>query len=106
MIEKELKILNDFPPVSYDAWKAQAVADLKGVPFERKMITHTYEALISSRSTPRKAGLRPTTRPASRAVRPTREERGRWDIPWTAGTCGRRCCIRSLARSTGSCSRN
>jgi len=36
MIEKELKILDDFPPVSYDAWKAQAVADLKGVPFRKE----------------------------------------------------------------------
>ena len=45
MIEKELKILDDFPPVSYDAWKAQAVADLKGVPFEKKMITHTYDGI-------------------------------------------------------------
>jgi len=45
MIEKELKILNDFPPVGYDTWKAQVVADLKGVPFENKMISHTYEGI-------------------------------------------------------------
>jgi len=45
MIEQDLKILDDFPPVSYDTWKAQAVTDLKGVPFEKKMITHTYEGI-------------------------------------------------------------
>jgi len=45
MIEKDLKVLDDFPPDSYDSWKAQAVADLKGVPFEKKMITHTYEGI-------------------------------------------------------------
>jgi len=45
MIEKQLNILEDFPPVSYDIWKAQAVAELKGVPFENKMITHTYDGI-------------------------------------------------------------
>jgi len=45
MIEEQLNILEDFPPVSYDTWKAQAVADLKGVPFEKKMITYTYEGI-------------------------------------------------------------
>jgi len=45
MIEEELKVLDDFPPVSYDTWKAQAVTDLKGVPFEKKMIAHTYEGI-------------------------------------------------------------
>ena len=45
MIEKQLNILEDFPPVSYDTWKAQAVADLQRVPFEKKMITRTYEGI-------------------------------------------------------------
>jgi methylmalonyl-CoA mutase len=45
MIENELKILDDFPPVSYDTWKTKAVADLKGVPFEKKMITRTYDGI-------------------------------------------------------------
>lgn len=45
MIDKELKILDDFPPVSYQAWKAQALADLNGAPFEKKLITHTYEGI-------------------------------------------------------------
>ena len=45
MIEKELKILDDFPPVGYETWKAQAQVDLEGVPFEMKMITHTYDGI-------------------------------------------------------------
>ena len=31
MIEEELSIRDDFPPVGYDAWKAKAVADLRGL---------------------------------------------------------------------------
>jgi methylmalonyl-CoA mutase len=45
MIETELRILDDFPPVGYEEWKAKAVADLKGVPFEKKLITHTYDCI-------------------------------------------------------------
>ena len=43
MIEKELTIVSDFPPVSYDKWQASVVADLKGVPFEKKLVHRSIE---------------------------------------------------------------
>ena len=44
-LNNELHVLDDFPAVSYEEWQAKATADLKGVPFEKKMITHTYDEL-------------------------------------------------------------
>lgn len=44
-IQKQLKILDDFPPVPYEDWKAAVVADLKGVPFEKKMISRTDDGI-------------------------------------------------------------
>ena len=43
MIEKVLTIASDFPPVSYDKWRANVVTDLKGVPFENKLVHHSLE---------------------------------------------------------------
>ena len=87
MIEKELKILNDFPPVSYDTWKAKAVADLKGVPFEKKMITHTYEGIdIQPVYTPESwpsandpSGF-PGSLPYTRGTRPLGHSLDGWDV--------------------------
>ena len=42
-METELK--NDFPPVSYDQWRALAEADLRGASFENRLVTHTYEGI-------------------------------------------------------------
>ncbi len=41
----EFTIRNDFPPVSYDDWRAIVDESLKGVPFDRKLVTHTYEGI-------------------------------------------------------------
>ncbi|EMI44668.1 methylmalonyl-CoA mutase subunit beta [Rhodopirellula sp. SWK7] len=41
----ELTIADDFPPVDYDTWRATVEADLKGAPFERKLVSHTYEGI-------------------------------------------------------------
>ena len=87
MIERELKILDDFPPVSYDTWKPQAVADLKGVPFEKKMITHTYEGIdIQPIYTPESwpsandpSGF-PGSRPYTRGTRPLGHSLDGWDV--------------------------
>ena len=87
MIEKELKILNDFPPVGYDAWKALTVADLKGVPFEKKMITHTYEGIDiqpiytaeSWPSTNDPSGF-PGSPPFTRGTRPLGHSLDGWDV--------------------------
>ena len=38
-------IQSDFPPASYDQWRALADADLQGSPFEQKLVTHTYEGI-------------------------------------------------------------
>ena len=45
MIDNELTLATDFPPVSYDEWKAKVVADLKGAPFEKKLVTRTPEGI-------------------------------------------------------------
>jgi methylmalonyl-CoA mutase len=43
MIEKELSIGSDFPPVGYDQWRASVVTELKGVPFEKKLVHRSLE---------------------------------------------------------------
>ncbi len=35
----------DFPGTSFDEWKRAAEKDLKGVPFDKKLITKTYEGI-------------------------------------------------------------
>ena len=42
-LPKEFKLRDEFAPSSYRDWRALAEADLKGVPFEKKLITKTYE---------------------------------------------------------------
>lgn len=42
-LSKEFKLRDEFAPSSYRDWRALAEADLKGVPFEKKLITKTYE---------------------------------------------------------------
>lgn len=42
MAEKE-KLFTQFPPVSYETWKAKVDADLKGVPFDKKLVWRTNE---------------------------------------------------------------
>jgi len=44
-LNNELKILDDFPVRSYEDWKAKATADLNGAPFEKILITNTYDGL-------------------------------------------------------------
>ncbi len=38
-------LLAEFPSVGYDAWKALVEADLKGAPFEKRMMSPTYEGI-------------------------------------------------------------
>ncbi len=44
-LEKELRLNNEFPLPTYEEWKAQVEADLKGASFEKKLITKTYEGI-------------------------------------------------------------
>ena len=37
--------LSEFPKPTYEEWKEQAVASLKGAPFEKKLLTKTYEGI-------------------------------------------------------------
>jgi methylmalonyl-CoA mutase len=43
MSDKELTL--DFPPVSYDEWKASVLTELKGAPFEKKLVSRTLEGI-------------------------------------------------------------
>src|SRR5208283_975837 len=43
MIEQELTL--DFPAVGFDKWKAEVAVELKGAPFEKKLVTRTPEGI-------------------------------------------------------------
>ncbi|MDD3050106.1 MAG: methylmalonyl-CoA mutase family protein [Candidatus Cloacimonetes bacterium] len=45
-LPKELNLLNDFPPPTYEEWKAAAEKLLKGAPFDKVLKTTTYENII------------------------------------------------------------
>ncbi|MEX2186667.1 MAG: methylmalonyl-CoA mutase family protein [Pirellulales bacterium] len=42
-LSETFTIADDFPPVGYDAWRKLAEEGLQGAPFEKKLVTHTYE---------------------------------------------------------------
>lgn len=44
-LPKELNLKTDFKAPSYDDWREKVEKDLKGVPFEKKLITKTYEGI-------------------------------------------------------------
>ena len=44
-LDENLNLKNDFPVPSFDDWKKQVEKDLKGEPFEKKLITKTYEEI-------------------------------------------------------------
>ncbi|MEQ9454882.1 MAG: methylmalonyl-CoA mutase family protein [Phycisphaeraceae bacterium] len=41
----ELSLSDDFPAVDHATWQALVEKDLAGAPFEKKLITHTYEGI-------------------------------------------------------------
>lgn len=43
MAEQKEKLFSEFEPVSTEAWVAKITADLKGVPFEKKLVWKTGE---------------------------------------------------------------
>jgi methylmalonyl-CoA mutase len=43
MANNKEKLFTQFPPVSYETWRAKVDADLKGVPFEKKLVWRTNE---------------------------------------------------------------
>jgi len=44
-LPKELNLKKDFESPSYEQWREVVEKDLKGVPFEKKLITKTYEGI-------------------------------------------------------------
>ncbi|MFH1194960.1 MAG: methylmalonyl-CoA mutase family protein [bacterium] len=44
-IDNEINLKKDFIAPTYDDWKKLVEEDLKGVPFEKKLITRTYEGI-------------------------------------------------------------
>ncbi len=44
-LDKELRLQDDFQSPSYDEWRKKVEIDLKGAPFEKKLITKTYEGI-------------------------------------------------------------
>src|SRR6516162_3549925 len=45
MLAPEFSLQDDFPPISYEAWRSLAEADLEGASFEQKLVTHSYEGI-------------------------------------------------------------
>lgn len=45
MLPRTLDLAALFPPASLSQWRTLVDADLAGAPFERKLVTHTYEGL-------------------------------------------------------------
>ena len=43
MTEKKELLFDQFPPVSTEEWRAKVEADLKGAPFEKKLVWRTNE---------------------------------------------------------------
>ena len=43
MAEQKEKLFSEFPPISTEEWMAKITADLKGVPFEKKLVWKTGE---------------------------------------------------------------
>ncbi len=41
----EFTIQDDFPPVDYEQWRQVVEESLRGAPFEKKLVTHTYEGI-------------------------------------------------------------
>jgi methylmalonyl-CoA mutase len=45
MLAEKFTVADDFPPVSYQEWRQAVEIDLKGAPFEKKLVTHTYDGI-------------------------------------------------------------
>lgn len=44
-LDNELRLDDDFSPPSYEEWRASAEKALKGAPFQKKLVTKTYEGI-------------------------------------------------------------
>ena len=46
MLSGTFTIRDEFPSVDYDQWRALVEADLKGAPFDKKLVTRTHEGIL------------------------------------------------------------
>ena len=44
-IAKEFRLGSDFPTIDRAEWQKEVEADLKGVPFAKRMFSHSYEGI-------------------------------------------------------------
>ncbi|MDA3962647.1 MAG: methylmalonyl-CoA mutase family protein [Planctomycetota bacterium] len=45
MTAESVSVLDDFPAVDYQVWREMVEADLKGAPFDKKLVTRLYEGI-------------------------------------------------------------
>ena len=45
-LPSEFTIADDFPPITYQKWRSVVEDELKGAPFEKKLVTETYEGIL------------------------------------------------------------
>jgi methylmalonyl-CoA mutase len=45
ILSKKLNLRDEFAPADYQTWKAVVDSDLKGIPFDKKLKTYTYEGI-------------------------------------------------------------
>ncbi len=79
-------IRDDFPAVDYEKWRAVVEESLKGAPFEKKLVTHTYEGIDlqpiyvrASAGAADAAGF-PGISPFVRGARPLGSATNGWDL--------------------------
>lgn len=87
MFQADTLSLQEFPPVGVDAWRAAVEQDLEGAPFDKKLVTRTYEGLelqplytaADAAADTRDAGL-PGLAPFTRGATPLGGRECGWDI--------------------------
>lgn len=86
MLPRTLDLASDFPPADLSTWRALAEADLSGTPFDKKLVTHTYEG-ISLQPLYTRADLKRDDpsgfsgmMPMTRASRPLGNTQCGWDL--------------------------
>jgi methylmalonyl-CoA mutase len=81
------RLLGEFGGSTYDDWRAEAEKSLKGAPFEKKLLTETYEGITlhpiyyetDARDLPHLGGL-PGFGPYTRGIEPIRDSSKPWEV--------------------------
>lgn len=86
MLPRTLDLASDFPPADLSKWRALVEADLSGTPFDKELVTHTYEG-ISLQPLYTRADLKRDDpggfsgmMPMTRASRPLGNTQSGWDL--------------------------